>query len=257
MKKRKILNILTTCMICCGVNLSLQAKTDISYDELAHDVTALVRAFRQTIVVNPDSIHKTNEYFQEPAARLTRLTGQAKVFFKAMAQKDYPVDDASESGKIRMALENAFEKVILDVAAGKHDLKWKGKNEYVKKWDGKLLPARFAALVAEEFNVLTDGRVSIKLTTSKQLVVNESNAPDDWESEVIETALLNTNKNTGKPQSLDSPTEFRYMLPEFYAPACIQCHGTNAGQEGFDIHPSKLARSVGSFAGAISIRIRK
>ena len=257
MKKRKILTIFTTLLVCCGANLSLQAKTDGGYDELAHDVTALVRAFRKTIVSNPDSIHKTSEYFQEPAARLTRLTGQAKVFFRAMAKKDYPEDDASESGKIRMALEKAFEKVILDVAAGKHDLKWKGKNEYVKKWDGKLLPARFAALVAEEFNVLTDGRVSIKLTTSKQLVVNENNAPDDWESEIIDSTLLNTNANTGKPQSLDSPTEFRYMLPEFYAPACIQCHGTSDGQEGFDIHPSKLARSVGNYAGSISIRIRK
>lgn len=257
MKKSRVLSILTTFLVCWGASLSLQAKTDISYNDLAHDVTALVRGFRKTIVANPDSIHKTDEYFQQPAERLARLTGQARVFFRVMAKKEYPEDDTSEAGKIRKAREDAFEKVILDVSAGKHDLQWKGENEYVKKWDGKLLPARFAALVANEFNTGTNQQVTIKLTTSEQLLVNKNNAPDDWESEVIDSVLLHTNKITAKPQSLDTPSEFRYLLPEFYAPAYIQCHGTNEGQEGFDIHPTKLARSVGNFAGAISIRIKK
>lgn len=217
----------------------------------------MVRAFRKTIVINPESIHNTREYLQQPTERLEKLTNQAKIFFKVMAKKDYPTDDESEAGQIRKALEDAFKKVVLDVSQGKHDLMWKGGNEYVKKWDGKLLPARFATLVANEFNTQTNQQVTIKLTTSEQLVVNKNNAPDDWESEVIDSVLLNTNKITAKPQFLDAPSEFRHLLPEFYEPACIQCHGSNKGQEGFAIHPTKLARSVGNFAGAISIRIQK
>jgi mono/diheme cytochrome c family protein len=56
---------------------------------------------------------------------------------------------------------------------------------------------------------------------------------------------------------MDGEKEYRYMLPEFYMPTCIQCHGTNPGQEGKQIHPTSLARRVGDFAGAISVTIKK
>ena len=228
-------------------NLESQAKT----------VTALFRALRATVASNPKAIHETDNFFKDTDATTERLLKQAGSFYQALSKRKLDDDlNAAGSGMLKNLIA-AYRIVIKEIAEKKLSLQWQGENDYVKKWDGKLLPARFAGLLATRFNEM-ESTATIKLTTSKQLLVNTNNAPDDWESQVIEEQMVMSNKVTGKPASQDSGSQFRYILPEYYLPACIQCHGTAKGQEGPNIHPNpELQRGVGSFAGGISLVLQK
>jgi len=244
---------LSACFALSSFSYTLQTE---SHEELAFQVTALFRAYRKTIATNKEAIHNTKTYFKNPAKRVTEMAIMAKTYYEEMTGKKLPEDRVSRTGKVKYLLEKAVRNVIFGVADGIYDLNWTGSNEYVRKWDGKLLPARFANRVANQFNILTNNKYRIKLTTSKQLIVNENNMPDSWESEVIDTHLLHTTKSQFKTRSIINKGFYRYILPEFYGPSCIGCHGTNEGQEGEYIHPSKLKRQLNDFAGAISISIR-
>ena len=223
-------------------------------EDLAFRITALFRAYRKCSASNKNSIHKTQEFFKSPEKVSAMFHKQAQIHYKLMTKTCYPKDEDTQFGKVSKSLEAAVDQVFKKVAEGTYDLKWTGENEYIKKWDGKLLPARFASLIAEQFNKDTKG-INIKLTTSDKLLINKKNAPDAWELKIIGENMLNTSQKTGKPVYEQVGKQFRYLLPEYYAPACIQCHGTGSGQEGFEIHPSKFPAKVGSFAGAISVII--
>lgn len=229
---------------------------DKENEELAFQITGLFRAFRKTIAVNKDAIHNTKIYFKNPALRVKEITAQAKVFYSEMTGKKYPEDKSSKAGKVRYLLEKSVRNVIFSIGSGVSNLNWEGDNKYVSKWDGKLLPARFANRVAKQFNILTNRKFSIKLTTSHKLLVNKNNKPDTWESQIIDTHLINTSKDDFVTKSTTTKGYFRYMLPEFYGTGCIGCHGTDNGQEGYDIHPSKIKRKLNDFAGAISISFK-
>ncbi|MCJ8343988.1 DUF3365 domain-containing protein [bacterium] len=232
-----------------------------SYQKLAFELTALFRAYRATITKNKKAIHKPNKFFTKKNIdkRVKIMHTQAKILYKLATKKKVNQDYMSPEGKIRKKLELAFEMVLREYAKGNVDLNWRGKNKYISKWDGKFLPARWAAIAATNFEKLTEGKVIIKLTTSNQLLVNKSNAPDAWESKVIDGKLLHTSKKRpGDSQFKDEKTQFRFLLPEYYKPGCIGCHGTTKkSQEGYAIHPSRIQRKVFDFAGAISVRISK
>ncbi|PCJ63384.1 MAG: hypothetical protein COA79_00835 [Planctomycetota bacterium] len=236
-------------------NLNAEEYSQDELKNISFNVTALFRAYRKTISSNKGAIHTPKKYFENVEGRLGIMHKNAKQHYRVMTKKSLKEDGIE--GKIVKDLQQAVDKVIRLAASGKLGLAWKGKNDYVKKWDGKLLPARFAAYVAEEFNKNSKEGVKIKLTTSKQLLVNENNAPDEWESKIIEDKLISSKSYTGKPIGEDLGKSYRYILPEFYAPSCIKCHGTNEGQEGLKIHPSKLKRKIGDFAGAISVFLDK
>jgi hypothetical protein len=251
MRKKLVVCCLTAFIVLASSLPALRAQ---SQQELADDLTALFRALRQAVVVNGASSQTPAAFFGD-AANHDKFLVNAKTFYKIYAGKDFPENDGTPAGQLRSQLVEAAGNVMTSIGGGEVDFVWNGDNEYVSKWDGKMLPARFAAMLAAEFSSLTGGGATIKLTTSDKLLVNNLNAPDAWEAETIEAALLNTNKLSGEPQFSAVDGQFRYMLPEFYEVGCINCHGTADGQEGLSIHPSDLARSVGDFGGAISITL--
>jgi len=233
-------------------------QSEVSKKELSFELTALFRAYRATITKNKDAIHAPHTFFTKENIdkRVQTMHKQAQILYKMATKKAVNTNYTSDAGKVRKHLEASFEKVLRDFIQGGVDLDWKGKNVYVKKWDGKFLPARWASLAAENFNLLTDGKVTIKLTTSDKLLVNKNNAPDDWENMVINNILLGTTaRNPGDPQIKNDPQIYRYVLPEYYKPGCISCHGTGTNQEGSMIHPINIPRKVFDFAGAISVQI--
>ena len=223
--------------------------------DIAFNLTALFRAYRKTVSVKKDAIHKPSVYFADVDEKLKKMHKYAKQNYRLMTRTKLKTTGVER--EMTLKLEQAVEKVIRAAAAGSLDLNWHGANDYVKKWDGKLLPARFAAAMAKEFNKSMKGKAVIKLTTSDKLLVNIENKPDAWENNIINTMLLNSTSKTGKPYSEMVGTKFRYILPEFYAPSCIGCHGTAAGQEGYKIHPSRIERTTKDFAGAISVILQK
>lgn len=242
------------------INGEVAAQPSVSNKEIASELSNIFKACRAVVAKNPQYIHEPQTTITEATIEdvVAKMKRDVKVFYKGFTKKPYPEEIESIVGTYRKQMEASFEKTLRDYVAGTIDLKWTGENEYVKKWDGKLLPARFAAQSAANFSKLTGGKVTVKLTTSNQLVVNTDNKPDAWESEVIEQNLLMTTfKKPGAPQIKDDAESYRYMLPEYYLAGCITCHGTDEGQEGYSIHPTKLDRSLFQFAGGISITIKK
>lgn len=122
------------------------------------------------------------------------------------------------------------------------------------------LPAIFARRVAGKFSNKMQGSMSIKLTAPKSYVRNRANRPDKWEHDVIETKFKSKDYETGKPffetAQIKGKEAFRYILPEYYGPSCLGCHGMPKGE--IDISGGKKEGGVlGELGGAISLAIYK
>lgn len=132
-------------------------------------------------------------------------------------------------------------------------------NEKGKGFKG-FLPAIFARQVAREFNSVMSGKMKIKLTAPKKYVRNRANRPDKWEHNVIESYLKRAGYEKGKPYSelteYKGKPAFRYMLPEYYGPSCLGCHGDPKGE--LDITGGiKEGGKLNELGGAISLTIFK
>ena len=240
--------------VCFSVT-PLKAEEKSPYEDMAFELTALFRAYRATITLDKKRIHEPAIYFTKENIdkRVKDMHAEVKLKYKSMTSKDYPIDRFSFKGSTRVKLEKSFEKKLRDYVAGKLSLKWQGKNRFVKRWDGKMLPARFASYAAAYFNKESEGRILIKLTTTRALLVNVKNGPDEWENTVI-NKMINKTKQTNKPfVTKRESNQYRFLIPEYYAQGCIQCHGTKKGQFGYDIHPTKIKRKLSDLGGAISI----
>jgi hypothetical protein len=95
------------------------------------------------------------------------------------------------------------------------------------------IPAIFARLVNEAFARRVGDEASIKVTAPVDLIRNRKALPDPWEQQIIETKFLAPGWPSGK--SYEAVTDengrqkFRMMLPEYYAPSCLSCHGSPKG----------------------------
>ncbi|WLQ13295.1 DUF3365 domain-containing protein [Hahella aquimaris] len=130
-------------------------------------------------------------------------------------------------------------------------------NEPDKGFKG-FLPAIFARQVATKFSQKMEGKMQIKLTAPKDYVRNRANRPDKWESNVIESMFRDTSYEKGKPyaeqSALKGKNAYRYILPEYYGPSCLGCHGEPKGS--LDITGGKKEGGVlGELGGAISLII--
>ncbi|EGO65230.1 DUF3365 domain-containing protein [Acetonema longum] len=80
-----------------------------------------------------------------------------------------------------------------------------------------------------------------------------ANAPDNYETEMLAQLALDRDlpELWGYDQ-LGGVRVFRYMVPLYYDPSCMPCHGKPAGASDIAGFP-KEGRSPGDFAGAISV----
>ena len=252
--KSKLISILVF-ILASQFSTSLNAAGKSPYEEMAFELTALFRAYRATITLDKKRIHEPNTYFTKENIdqRIKEMHTEVKLKYKAMTNKDYPTDDYSFKGRTRTTLEKSFEKTLRDYVTGYVSLDWKGENKFVKKWDGKMLPARFASYAATNFNKISEGMILIKLTSSEQLLVNVNNKPEDWENKVIDQMIYQTKNNNVAFVEKQEKDQYRFLIPEYYGQGCIHCHGTKEGQLGNKIHPTNIERNIYDLAGAISI----
>lgn len=120
------------------------------------------------------------------------------------------------------------------------------------------LPVIFAMRVCDKFTHAMGGKIRIRITAPQSYLRNPAHAPDEWESRVFETVFRLTNYPYGKPYSEMTTNKgkpvFRYMLPEYYGPSCLGCHGEPKGSR--DISGGiKEGRKLDDLGGAISIAI--
>ncbi|MBI2379285.1 MAG: DUF3365 domain-containing protein [Gammaproteobacteria bacterium] len=212
------------------------------------ELTTLFRAARKVLSDNQDLINDASKGDKGLSAdKVIELT---KSNFKQAAGKDLDLtDDGSPTAKAKLAMLDAVKSVMNDAQSL--------INEQGKGFKG-FLPAVFAGRVAKLFSDAMAGKMSIKLTAPKAYLRNRANKPDTWESNIIETMFKSAGYEKGKAYSeradVKGKAAFRYILPEYYGPSCLACHGDPKGAKDIT-GGTKEGGKLDELGGAISLVI--
>jgi hypothetical protein len=214
----------------------------------SQDLTLIFRSARKVISDNQDLINDASK--GDKGLSAAAVIEQTKANYKAAAGKDLDLtDDGSPAAKARVALVNAVQTTMDEAQTL--------INEQGKGFKG-FLPAVFGGRVANTFSAAMTGTFSIKLTAPKAYVRNRANRPDEWENNVIETMFKQASYEKGKAYAEAVPVKgrpaYRYILPEYYGPSCLSCHGDPKG--AIDITGGKKeGGKLEELGGAISLII--
>ena len=120
------------------------------------------------------------------------------------------------------------------------------------------LPAVFAKRVSDAFREKVGEEAYLKLTAPKELIRNRANRPDTWEDSVIKTKFQGGGWEKGKAFSettdLNGKKAYRLLIPEYYGPSCLSCHGDPKGET--DITGGKKeGMKLEDLGGAVSAAI--
>lgn len=226
------------------------ARDEVDEDaiRIARNVATMLQSARTVIAENQDLIN-------DPAATDKGLTGafvleRAIELFRRETETDpTTIDPASYEGRLMRA---KMEAVVEVMDANQQTINAQGIG-----FKG-FIPATFARLVTEAFGRRMGEEASIKVTAPPELVRNRRARPDAWEEAAIREYLQSTDWPRGQIYSGVETTEqgarVRIMVPEYYAPSCLACHGGPKGEHDITGYPKEGA-SEGDLGGVISIRL--
>ena len=215
---------------------------------IAMRLADLLRSARTVISRNQDVIN-------DPAIGDKGLTGE-KVLADAIALlKERTGEDPRESdastleGKL---LRAQMDSIVAVMNENQSSINTKGVG-----FKG-FIPAVFARLVNEIFAERVGDLAKVKVTAPEKLVRNRKARPDTWEKTVIATKFLQPNWPKGQPFServdVNGRSAFRILVPEYYTPTCLSCHGDPAGQVDVTGYPKEGGKE-GDLGAAISITL--
>ena len=124
------------------------------------------------------------------------------------------------------------------------------------------VPAVVGSQIANDFSLITGH--NLKQTSLK--LRNSSNAPDEWEEEVLKklaSAEPSSDVGFGELLEIDDKKIYRYMKPIYVERACLDCHGVKKDirpairqfSERRYPHDQAYDYKEGDFRGGISITI--
>jgi hypothetical protein len=217
-------------------------------EETALQLADMLRAARAVISAKQDLIN-------DPNVGDKGLTGEVVLaetiarFEESTGMDPTAVDPNSRLGQLFQAQMAAITEVM-DEAQGSINQAGLGFKGFV--------PAIFARLVNERFEEKVGDRAAIKVTAPAVLVRNRVARPDAWESEHIESQLLAPDWPEGQVFSTtahsDGREAFRMLVPEYYTPGCLTCHGEPKGEIDVTGYP-KEGGKLGDLGGVISITL--
>jgi Protein of unknown function (DUF3365) len=215
---------------------------------IADSLAAMLRAGRTVISANQGRIN-------DPAIGPKGLDGKTVLaatiagYRTATGNDPLAIDPASRQGILLRAQMDAIV-AVMDNAQPTLNALGVGFKGFI--------PAIFARLVNEEFARRADGKAVMKVTAPPDLVRNRTARPDAFELQVITTKFLSPTWQRGAPYSATvahgSGTEFRVMVPEYYAASCLSCHGDPKGSLDVTGYPRE-GRHEGDLGGVISITL--
>jgi hypothetical protein len=215
---------------------------------LAQRLAEMLQDARTVISNNQDLIN-------DPKLGDKHLTGQAvldqtmKSYTKTTGVDPTKVDPNSRQGRLLRAMMAAI--------AAATDENQATINEKGTGFKG-FIPAVFARLVSESFNQRAKGEAEVKVTAPPELVRNRKARSDAWEADIINTKLLSPEWPKGQSYSAVVDTNgrsaFRVMVPEYYVPSCLVCHGSPKGEMDLTGYP-KEGGKTGDLGAVISIAL--
>jgi hypothetical protein len=224
------------------------AMASTEEEQIALQLADLLRAARAVISAKQDLIN-------DPSIGDKGLTGDVVLaetiarFRESTGMDPTAVDPDSRIGQLFQAQLAAIEEVM-DEAQGSINQPGVGFKGFV--------PAIFARLVNERFEQKVGDRATIKVTAPAVLVRNRMALPDEWESEHIDSQLLAPDWPEGQvfatTAQSDGREAFRMLVPEYYTPGCLTCHGEPKGEIDVTGYP-KEGGKLGDLGGVISITL--
>lgn len=227
--------------------IDLPQATAQTNEQILTQVAIFFRSARKVISDNQGLINEQRSGKNLTAARVIR---DAKKNYRNASGKSLPrTNRRTLLGRLIQAELEAVEEVMNNAQGLINDpnLGFKG-----------FLPAVFAKKVADAFRQRVGTEAYIKLTAPREWIRNRANRPDRWERNVIKQYFQAGNWEKGKPYtettSLKGRKAFRLIIPEYYAPSCLGCHGEPKG--AIDITGGKKeGGTLGELGGAISTGI--
>lgn len=110
------------------------------------------------------------------------------------------------------------------------------------------IPATYGSQAAARFSKQT--RVRLKQTTLQPR--NPKNEPDEYEASVLKWLSGRPKAEAYVSELTDQGQTLRVVMPIYYVPACLTCHGEPKGDLDISGYPKEGARE-GDLAGAITV----
>ncbi|MDR7121315.1 DUF3365 domain-containing protein [Rheinheimera soli] len=212
--------------------------------KISDELTTLYMAARQ--VVSDNQAHINNPDLGNKGLSADAVVSKTLENYQKATNKTLDTTNLSKA-----------QKAMLDAVRQAMDENQDLINEKGTGFKG-FLPAVFGRQVATNFTKTMNQSMEIKLTAPKEYVRNRANRPDKWEHNVIETMFKKPDYQTGKAfyeeGEVGGKKAFRFILPEYYGPSCLSCHGTPKGER--DITGGlKEGAALNELGGAISLTI--
>mgnify|MGYP001592351009 CR=1 FL=1 len=213
---------------------------------IAQSLATMLQSARAVISTNQQRIN-------DPALGDKGLSG-AVVLEKAIANYKQAtgrdpagIDPASYEGRLIRAQMDAVVEVM-DANQATINAEGKGFKGFI--------PATFTRLVNEAFEARVGAEASMKFTAPPVLIRNRKARPDAFEAAAIRDYLEKADWPKGRIYSAtveeNGTRRARVMVPEYYAPSCLTCHGDPAGELDITGYPKEGAHE-GDLGGVISI----
>lgn len=213
---------------------------------IARSVATMLQSARAVVSTNQTRIN-------DPEIGDKGLSGAAVLeeaianYQKATGRDPRAVDPASYEGRL---LKAQMEAVVEVMDANQATINAKGNG-----FKG-FIPATFTRLVNEAFEARVGDEASMKFTAPPVLIRNRKARPDAFEAAAIRDYLEAADWPKGQIYSATveeaGKRRARVMVPEYYAPSCLTCHGSPAGELDITGYPKEGAHE-GDLGGVISI----
>jgi len=217
---------------------------------IAKSLADMLRAARQVISNNQTRINDPN--LGDKGLNGNVVLQQAVDIYKKTTGTDpASVEPASRHGRLLHAQMDAIVEVT-DANQTTINAKGVGFKAFI--------PAVFARLVNEAFEIRAKDEAQVKVTAPEQLVRNRKARPDGWEGDVMRSKLLQADWPRGQAYAADAVTKgrsaYRMMMPEYYAASCLSCHGSPKGETDITGYPKEGGKE-GDLGAVISVTLFK
>lgn len=216
-------------------------------EETARLLAKLLQAGRLVIEQNQtliDDIHKGEKGFT-PEVFERQMYGvfqeRTGIDLSMVSAKQTPLPIPPMARNLLPALIDAGKEVVRDaqVVINQRGIGYKN-----------FIPATFGSQTAARFSKRS--RVQLKQTAIQPR--NPKNEPDEYESSVLRWLSGRPNGEAYVSELTESGSTLRVMMPIYYQPACLACHGAPKGEWDISGYQKEGAQE-GELAGAISVKI--
>jgi len=222
-----------------------QTSDDVA---IATSLAQMLRAARTVISSDQNLINDPSKADKGLTGKVV-LAATLKIYRETTGIDPTTVDEKSRAGRL---LRAQMASIVEVVDANQQTINAPGVGFKA------FIPAVFARLVNEAFARRAGDEASVKVTAPVKLVRNRKALPDSWERQVIDSKFLAPGWEKGKPfeamTDVNGHKEFRMMVPEYYVPSCLSCHGSPKGSLDITGYPREGGK-VGDLGSVISVTL--